>query len=45
MPDKKTLEAYLNSSLGVKVYFDTIKGEFVWHKDKKPKHTRKVTLK
>lgn len=31
MPDKKTLEAYLNHQNGVRVYFDIEKGEFVWH--------------
>ena len=30
MPSKKTLEAYLDNTEPVKVYFDREKGEFVW---------------
>lgn len=30
MPSKETLEAYLNNTEPVKVYFDIKKGRFVW---------------
>ena len=39
MPDKKTLEAYLDNN--VKVYFDIEKGEFVWDERFKRHNTSK----